>query len=332
MASDSFKDAYAARGRGSMRLVTYQKNGGSASLLGAMAADDGVIDLQERQRKRAGQERPELSSMLALIEAGSAGLDRARALAVGEGERLRIGLDVQLLAPLPLPPQIRDSMNFLGHLENAIDGRNKRNGVPERTKQQRDRIEIFLRRPSWYKSNRFSVIGTGQEVVWPRYSTYADYEHELACILWTGGKDIPVSEAEHHIFGYMNFNDLSARDVQPDEMAQCGPTKSKDFDGGNVFGPWILTADEFDPKNAQMRSWVNGVLANEGRMADMHYSFAEVIAYMSQDETLHPGEIIGSGTVAGGCRLEFGEQLNFGDTVEIETDGLGRLKVRIAER
>jgi 2-keto-4-pentenoate hydratase/2-oxohepta-3-ene-1,7-dioic acid hydratase in catechol pathway len=64
----------------------------------------------------------------------------------------------------------------------------------------------------------------------------------------------------------------------------------------------------------------------------MYYSFAQVIAYVSQEETLHPGEIIGSGTVAGGCRLEAGEQLNFGDTVEIETDGLGRLKVTIAER
>ena len=133
----------------------------------------------------------------------------------GKKGELGIGKDIRLLAPIPLPPQIRDSMNFLGHLENAIDGRNRRQGIAERTKQQRDRIEIFLRRPCWYKPNRFSVIGTDREVAWPRYSSYVDYEHELACVLWRGGKDIPVAEAEGHIFGYLNFNDLSARDVQP---------------------------------------------------------------------------------------------------------------------
>lgn len=315
-----------------MRLVTFQEIGSSEARLGALSPADKVIDLQERHRALFGGSLSELASMLALIEGGPAALDLARSLAASEGEELSIGKDVRLLAPIPLPPQIRDSMNFLGHLVNATDGRNRRNGVTERTKAQQERIETFLRRPSWYKCNRFSVAGPDVEVTWPHYSNYVDYEHELACVLWKGGKNIPVEEAENHIFGYMNFNDLSARDVQPDEMAMCGPTKSKDFDDGNVFGPWILTADEFDPKTARMRSWVNGELINEGRMADMHYSFPQVISYMSQDETLYPGEIIGSGTVAGGCRLEFGEQLNFGDTVEIETDGLGRLKVRIAER
>lgn len=116
------------------------------------------------------------------------------------------------------------------------------------------------------------------------------------------------------------------------KMAQFGPTKSKDFDGGNVFGPWILTADEFDAPSAVMRSWVNGTLVNQGRVADMHYTFTEVISYISQEETLFPGEIIGSGTVGGGCRLEYGEQLDFGDTIEIETSGLGKLKVSVAPR
>ncbi len=315
-----------------MRLVTFERVDASAVRLGALSDDDAVIDLQERQLAQWGSERPELASMLALIESGPAGLDRARSLAISEGESLVVGTDVRLLAPIPLPPQIRDSMNFLGHLENAIDGRNRRAGITERTPQQQERIATFLRRPAWYKANRFSVIGTDQEVSWPEYSNYVDYEHELACILWRGGKNIAVADAESQIFGYMNFNDLSARDVQPDEMSQCGPTKSKDFDGGNVFGPWILTADEFDAETARMRSWVNGKLVNEGRMSDMHYSFAEVISYMSQDETLHAGEIIGSGTVAGGCRLEFGEQLDFGAVGEIETDRLGRHKVKVGER
>ena len=315
-----------------MRLVTFQESGKPGQRLGAMCADDSVIDLQARHQARFGTEVSALISMLALIEAGPDALDLTRLLVTGDGEGLAIGKDVRLLAPLPQPPQIRDSLNFLGHLENVMDGRNRRAGIGERSPAQQTRIEIFLRKPSWYKCNRFSVAGPDQEVVWPRYSDQPDYEHELACVLWTGGKDIPIDQAERHIFGYLNFNDLSARDTQPDEMAQFGPTKSKDFDNGNVFGPWILTADEFDAATARMRSWLNGELVNEGRVADMHYTFADVIAYVSQDETLHPGEIIGSGTVAGGCRLEYGELLAFGDTVEIETDGLGKLKVRIAER
>lgn len=315
-----------------MRLVTFQKLEGDRQLLGALSEDDGVIDLQQRHIERFGHDRPELASMLDLIEAGPAALALVRALSDGQGPLLKIGQAARLLAPIPRPPQIRDSLNFLGHLENAIDGRNRRNGVTERTKAQQDRLEIFLRRPAWYKANRFSVVGTDTQVVWPHYSNYVDYEHELACVLW-GGKNLSVEQAQNCIFGYMNFNDLSARDVQADEMSgQMGPTKSKDFDGGNVFGPWILTADAFDPGSARMRSWINGELVNEGRVADMHYSFAQVISYVSQEETIHPGEIIGSGTVPGGCRLEAGEQLNFGDTVEIETDGLGRLRVRIAER
>jgi 2-keto-4-pentenoate hydratase/2-oxohepta-3-ene-1,7-dioic acid hydratase in catechol pathway len=316
----------------SMRLVTFLLSPGSTPRLGALDAHDQVVDLQQRHMVRFGSERPELASMLDLIESGPGGLDLVRSLVAGEGETLIVGPDVELLAPIPVPPQIRDSMNFLGHLENAIDGRNKRNGITERSPAQKERINAFLRNPSWYKANRFSVTGPDRVVTWPRYSNYVDYEHELACVLWKGGKDIAVSEVESHIFGYMNFNDLSARDVQPDEMILCGPTKSKDFDSSNVFGPWILTADAFDAKSAKMRSWVNGVSVNEGRMSDMHYSFADVIAYASQEETLHAGEVIGSGTVAGGCRLESGDQLNFGDTVDIETDGLGRLSVRIAER
>ena len=315
-----------------MRLVTFSKTGSAVPLLGALAEDGTVIDLQQRRRSLFGSERPELTTMLTLIEAGPAGLDMARSLVATKGDTLKVESEASLLAPIALPPQIRDSMNFLGHLQNAIDGRNKRQGVLERTELQKQRIQAFLKKPCWYKPNRFSVIGPDREVVWPRYSNFADYEHEVACVLWKGGKDIAVSEANSHIFGYMNFNDLSARDVQPDEMLMCGPTKSKDFDGGNVFGPWLLTADEFDPGGARMRSWVNGKLENEGRLSDMHYSFAQVISYMSADETLHAGEIICSGTVAGGCRLEAGLALEFGDTVDIETDGLGRLRVKIAQR
>ncbi len=153
-----------------MKLVTFERTGSTGSRLGAINASGGVVDLQQRHRDQEGHDAPALASMLDLIEAGPAGLDLARAIAHLDGPELAIGADVMLLAPIPRPPQIRDSMNFLGHLENAIDGRNKRAGIAERSPQQSLRIDVFLRRPSWYKSNRFSVVGPGREVAWPKYS------------------------------------------------------------------------------------------------------------------------------------------------------------------
>ena len=86
-------------------------------------------------------------------------------------------------------------------------------------------------------------------------------------------------------------------------MASLGPSKSKDFDGSNVFGPCIVTADEFDPADVGMSVRINDEVVSAGRSGTMHFSFAESIAYISQDETLHPGEIICSGTVGMGSGL-----------------------------
>ena len=138
-----------------------------------------------------------------------------------------------------------------------------------------------------------------------------------------------VSEGAHHIFGYTIFNDFSARDVQSPEMASLGPSKSKDFDGGNVFGPCIVTADEFDPSDVTMSVKINDEVVSSGRSGLMQYSFAELIAYISQDETLYAGEIICSGTVGGGSGLETGRYLTSGDTVELAIGGIGVLRNRV---
>ena len=151
----------------------------------------------------------------------------------------------------------------------------------------------------------------------------------MGMVLGRGGRNIPASTAADHIFGYTIFNDFSARDVQGPEMASLGPSKSKDFDGGNVFGPCIVTADEFDPADTGMSVRINGEVVSAGRSGTMHYSFAELIAYISQDETLHTGEIICSGTVGMGSGLETGRYLAHGDTVELSIDGIGTLRNRV---
>jgi 2-keto-4-pentenoate hydratase/2-oxohepta-3-ene-1,7-dioic acid hydratase in catechol pathway len=156
-----------------------------------------------------------------------------------------------------------------------------------------------------------------------------DYELELAAVIGKTGKNISKENAPSHIFGYTIFNDLSARDVQPDEMQARGPSRSKDFDGANVIGPCIVTADAFDPVNARMTSRINGETQGGGSVSSMDFSFSDLIAFISESETLHAGELLGSGTVGTGCGLETGRMLRSGDVVELEIDGIGILRTEV---
>jgi Fumarylacetoacetate (FAA) hydrolase family len=132
---------------------------------------------------------------------------------------------------------------------------------------------------------------------------------------------------------YTIWNDRSARDVQRREgPVGMGPGKAKDWDGSNVLGPCIVTADEFDASDARMRVRVNGELWGEDTTAHMHHTFADMIAYASRAQTLYPGEVLGSGTAAGGSGLELDRRLREGDVVELEIDGVGVLRNTIGRK
>ena len=111
-----------------------------------------------------------------------------------------------------------------------------------------------------------------------------------------------------------------------------GPGKAKDWDGSNVLGPCIATPDEVDLTTARMAVRVNGELWGEDTPASMHHSFADMIAYASRGQTLRAGEVLGSGTAAGGSGLELDRWLQAGDVVELEIDGIGVLRNRIATK
>lgn len=127
------------------------------------------------------------------------------------------------------------------------------------------------------------------------------------------------------------FNDFSARDLQMAEMqTRMGPTKGKDFDTGYAMGPYILTMDEVeDINNLDFEVLLNGELFGGGNTSEMHWTFEEVIEYTSRDETLYPGEFLGSGTISGskgsGCGAEVGRFLKSGDVVELKSPELGTL-------
>lgn len=290
--------------------------------LGALTPKGDVVDL-------TASGHPALADMLTLIDAGEAGLDHARAAAEGGEPTARD--EVRLLPPLPEPRQMRDFLIFEQHLRQARAGRGRITGGPLKDPAEISVPASWYERPVYYKCNRFSVIGPDDDIVWPSCAEVLDYELELGVVVGLGGRDIPPTRAYDHVFGYTVFNDVSARDVQFRDM-ECGlgPAKGKDFDTGNVIGPCIVTRDEIpDPHALQMTARINGEVVCRNTSASSHHQVADMIAWVSTDETLRAGEFLGTGTVGNGCGLENGRLLRPGDLVELEIEGIGTLRNRV---
>jgi len=135
-------------------------------------------------------------------------------------------------------------------------------------------------------------------------------------------------QAMEHIFGFMIYNDFSARAIQSREMAVgLGPAKGKDFIHGHVFGPALVTMDDIpDVYDMPMQARVNGELRCDANSGTIHWKFADMIAHGSLDEYIVPGEVFESGTVGGGAGAEIGRFLARGDTVELSVTPLGVLR------
>jgi 2-keto-4-pentenoate hydratase/2-oxohepta-3-ene-1,7-dioic acid hydratase in catechol pathway len=323
-----------------MKLATYRVSGGAPRIGLVHDGDRRLFDLKAAAA-RAGTDAAPFGSMLALIDADEAGLDAARGLFDRRGNEHDLVMevaDVELLAPLPEPRQMRDGMTFPLHIRQGPRGMRRiaAAGNAEalaaiEAEPLPDLAEVYRKVPIYYITNRLIVRGSGATIRWPRYSKVMDYELEFGVVTRRQGVNITAEKARDHIFGYTIFNDFSARDQQMIEMqGWLGPAKGKSFDGANVLGPWIVTPDEIgDPYKLKMQARVNGEVWSEGVSEGMLFSFEEMIAYMSRDETLHPGEFIGSGTVGNGCGLEHGRFLQHGDTIELEVERIGILKNRV---
>lgn len=326
-----------------MRLVTFTENNDHQKI-GALLDEDGqILDLAAAWRHERDSDCPEFSSMLALIESGDTGMDKAREMLELKPEAaIRSASDCRLLAPVPRPPQIRDCLCFEEHLVHAYNvlRKNRAQAAPdpeaalkEFEKKGMFRVpDVFYQHPIYYKANRFSVIGTETDVLWPTYADVLDFELEFGFFIGKTGKDISKEKAREHIFGYSIFNDISARDTQAVEMpGLLGPAKSKDFDTGNIIGPCITTADEIDPYDLTMIARINGEEWARNSSSTIHWTFEDLISYVSRGETLHAGEFFGSGTVGTGCGLEQERYLSPGDVVELEVEGIGILRNRIVK-
>ena len=233
---------------------------------------------------------------------------------------------VDLLPPVPVPPSVRDFYAFEGHVRTARAARG--------LEMDPDWYEL----PVFYFSNPHALVGHGATVTIPSGCRELDYELEVAAVIGRGGADLDPDEARDHIAGFTIMNDWSARDIQRQEMRLgLGPAKGKDFATG--LGPFIVTPDELAPLAAgkaydlAMTARVNDIELSRGLLADIHWSFGEMIAYASRGTGVEPGDVIGSGTCGTGCLLELrltgGEDahpwLRAGDTVTLAVEHLGEL-------
>jgi len=246
--------------------------------------------------------------MVAFIEAGA------------PSGAARLVADARLRAPLR-PRTLRDFLAFEGHLRNAF--KNLGRDIPA------EWYEV----PAYYKGLPDTVIGPDEVIPWPSYSRQLDHELELAVVIGAAGRDIPAERALEHVFGYTIWNDMSARDTQRRELpVGMGPGKAKDWDGSNILGPCIVTPDEVDAQDLRLTVRVNGEVWGSDTTKHMHHSFADMIAYASQDLTLRAGEVLGSGTAATGSGLELDRWLQPGDQIEMEADGVGILRNTVGPR
>jgi 2-keto-4-pentenoate hydratase/2-oxohepta-3-ene-1,7-dioic acid hydratase in catechol pathway len=273
-----------------MRFVTYFDN---QTALPGVLRDDQIVPLQD-----AG-----FHNVLSIIEGGAEALARVRAALAGPAFPIA---GVKLHAPIPRPPKI--ICVGLNYRDHAIESKMEIPAVPT----------IFTKFPT-------AVIGSGQAIVLPAKSTKPDYEAEFAFVIGKGGRHLSADSWKDHVFGYMNLNDVSARDYQ---LATTQWTIGKTFDTFAPMGPCLVTADEVaDPHNLDISITVNDEVLQHSNTRELIFNIPTLIAYLSSVFTLEPGDIVSTGTPSGvGFSYDPPKWLKAGDDVVVRVEGLGELR------
>ena len=233
---------------------------------------------------------------------------------------------------------MRDFVAFEEHVEGVVQSVAGGAGV----------VAEWYDAPTFYFTNPFVLVGTGDDVAVPPGSELLDFELEVAVVV--GGVEgstyasLTPEESQAHLFGYTVMNDWSARDLQRREMkVQLGPAKGKDF--ATTLGPWLVTADELEGYRdadgflaLDMRVSVNGTVVGQDLLSNMGWPFEELVSYASRGSRIRPGDVLGSGTCGnGGCLAElWGRRgqldpppLQPGDVVEMTVEGIGTIRNRV---
>jgi 2-keto-4-pentenoate hydratase/2-oxohepta-3-ene-1,7-dioic acid hydratase in catechol pathway len=304
------------------KLATYQSPDGPRA---ALVVDDKVFDAAKLTGKAA------YASVIGILDdwkAAEGTLKAAAAKAAKSRVQSRPLKGTKLLAPVLWPSAIYCAgANYADHVAEM----NKFNGrAPEP-----DPHTLGLQSWHFIKASR-SLSNPGATVKISDYSSKMDWEIELAAVIGRKAKNVPEKSALAYVAGYTCANDLSARDRgRRPHVADTSPFKAdwvahKSFDGSCPLGPWIVPASDIpDPQNLGVKLWVNDVLKQDSNTGQMIFNLAEQIAHLSSRLTLHPGDLILTGTPAGvgAGRNEF---LNAGDVVKIWIERIGSMTSKMA--
>ena len=284
-----------------MRLVSFQVNDENIHL-GALK-DNQVIELH---RLSAGKIPDD---MLEFLKAGEVAMQSAREVVARANGGLAIDT-VTLQSPITNPSKIvAIGLNYMDHIREANIG------VPELA-------TMFCKYPS-------AIIGPEEKIRWSTLLTQqVDYEAELAVVIGKTAKQVSEADAYDYIAGYMNCNDVSARDLQFRPGDQW--LRGKCLDSFCPLGPYLVTRDEIDdPQNLSIQCRLNGQLMQDSNTCEMIYRIPYLIKYLSEAFTLLPGDIIATGTPHGvGAFRNPPVWLGHGDVVSVEVEGLGTLSNR----
>lgn len=284
---------------GFMRYVTFRNSEGAPEP--GVLQNESIVSLSP-----AG-----FHSVLEVIAGGDSAREQINAyLANPPKEAVHPAASTQLLAPIPRPPRIICvGLNYRDHAEES------NMAIPERP-------TIFNKFPQ-------TVIGPGETVVLPKASSQPDYEAEFAVVIGRGGKHIAADNWKAHVFGYVNVNDVSARDMQ---LATTQWLMGKTCDTFCPLGPYVVTADEIaDPHNLNIKMTINGEVLQNSNTKHLIFRIPDLISYLSTSFTLEPGDIISTGTPSGvGMARKPQRFLRAGDDMVVEVEGLGQLRNPVA--
>ena len=281
-----------------MKLVTYVKDGEYKP--GAIVKRDGrevIVDLLA-----ADASLP--ASIRALLEAGPPALQKAEAAAEEATGYLELSA-IKLAAPIPNPDKILCiGLNYADHAAES--------GQP---------LPDY---PIVFSKYSNTVIGSGDAIVLPKVTDQVDYEAELGFVIGKRARHVSEADALEYVAGYLNVNDVSARDYQT-RTSQW--TMGKSFDTFAPMGPALVTADELpDPHNLAIRLWIGADTLQDSSTSQLIFSVPQLLADISQVMTLQPGDIVSTGTPPGvGAARRPPRWLKPGETVNMEIEGLGVL-------
>jgi 2-keto-4-pentenoate hydratase/2-oxohepta-3-ene-1,7-dioic acid hydratase in catechol pathway len=295
-----------------MKLVTFDAKG--QERLGAIDAKRGILDLKQASSALPGD-------MISFIEGGEAALAEAKKVlsaAQDKGPFLPLAA-TKLYAPIPHPRKniFCIGRNYKLHIEEGARAR----GVPP----------SFPKIPEIFSKPFTTVIGPEDGIKrHAKHTNMLDYEVEFAVVIGKKVVDLTVDDALAAVFGYTVFNDVTARDAQRDHGQWF---KGKSFDTFGPMGPCIVTKDELgDWSGKRISLKVNGEIRQDSNTSDLLFGIPQILASLSASLTLHPGDVIATGTPSGvALGMTPQKWLNVGDVVEAEVEGIGVLRNRVVE-